>query len=93
LSSDSADAGRAVAPVVTSVKEKWHIETYEETLIFTKKPLYKVKVKKVVDQETVEAQETLRREELDVDTEGRSVVDLIVGKQVKNQKRSKVKQA
>jgi len=51
-----------------------------------------VKVKKVVDQETVEAQET-RREELDVDTEGSVVDGSNSGKTSQNQKRSKVKQA
>jgi len=52
------------------------IETYEETPDIHKEAFVReeVKVKKVVDQETVEAQETLR-EELDVDTEGRLVVD------------------
>jgi len=47
-----------------------------------------------VDQETVEAQETLRREELDVDTEGRSVVDgSNSGENKSKSKKSKVKQA
>jgi len=66
-------AGQLHLVVLTSVKEKWHIETYEETPDIHKEAFVceEVKVKKVVDQETVEAQETLRREELDVDTEGR----------------------
>jgi len=40
----------------------------EETLTFTKAFVREeVKVKKVVEQETVETQETIRREELDIE--------------------------
>ena len=74
-----ADAGRAVDPgaVKFSEGEVARIETYEETADIHKETFVReeVKVKKVVDQETVEAQETLRREELDVDTHGGPVVD------------------
>ena len=73
------DAGRAVAPgsVNFGEGEVARIETYEETADIRKEAFVReeVKVKKVVDHETVEAQETLRREELDVDSEGRPVVD------------------
>jgi stress response protein YsnF len=34
-----------------------------------------VRIRKEVEQDTVEAQETIRREELDVDTQGRPIVD------------------
>ncbi len=74
-----ADAGRAVAPgaVKFSEGEVARIETYEETADIHKEAFVReeVKVTKVVEQETVEAQETLRREELDVDTHGSPVVD------------------
>lgn len=73
------DAVRAVAPssVNFGEGEVARIETYEETADIHKEAFVReeVKVKKVVDQETVEGQETLRREELDIDTDGRPVVD------------------
>ncbi|MBW4608377.1 MAG: DUF2382 domain-containing protein [Hassallia sp. WJT32-NPBG1] len=48
------------------------IELYEETPDIHKETFVReeVRVRKVVDKETVEAQETIRREELDIDTEG-----------------------
>ncbi|MDF5719791.1 MAG: DUF2382 domain-containing protein [Rhizonema sp. PD37] len=48
------------------------IEIYEETPDIRKEAFVReeVRVKKVVDQEMVEAQETIRREELDITTEG-----------------------
>ncbi len=48
------------------------IEVYEETPEIHKEAFVReeVRVKKVVETETVEAQETIRREELDIDTEG-----------------------
>ncbi|MGI8503907.1 MAG: YsnF/AvaK domain-containing protein, partial [Hassallia sp.] len=48
------------------------IELYEETPDIHKEAFVReeVRVRKVVDKETVEAQETIRREELDIDTEG-----------------------
>ncbi|MBW4450546.1 MAG: DUF2382 domain-containing protein [Spirirestis rafaelensis WJT71-NPBG6] len=48
------------------------IELYEETPDIHKEAFIReeVRVRKVVDKETVEAQETIRREELDIDTEG-----------------------
>jgi len=71
------DAGRAVAPGSAAFREgEVAHEIYEERLTFTKKPLCEeVKVTKVVEQETVEAQETLRREELDVDSGSTPIVD------------------
>jgi len=52
------------------------VEIYEETPEIHKEAVREeVRVKKVVEQETVEAQETIRREELDVDAEGLPVVD------------------
>jgi stress response protein YsnF len=52
------------------------MEVYEEVPEFHKEAFVceEVRVSKVVDQETVTAEETLRREELNVDTEGRPVV-------------------
>ena len=72
-----ADAGRAVAPgsVNFGESEVTRVEIYEETPEIHKEAFVReeIKVTKVVDQETVQAQETIRREELDVDTEGRTI--------------------
>jgi uncharacterized protein (TIGR02271 family) len=48
------------------------IEVYEETPDIRKEAFVReeVRIKKVVDHETVEARETIRREELDIDAEG-----------------------
>jgi uncharacterized protein (TIGR02271 family) len=48
------------------------IELYEETPNIRKEAFIReeIHIKKVVDEETVEMQETIRREELDVDTQG-----------------------
>ena len=74
-----ADAGKTVAPgeAVFREGEVAHLEIYEETPDIHKEAFVReeVKVKKVVEQDTVEAQETIRREELDVNTDGRPVVD------------------
>jgi uncharacterized protein (TIGR02271 family) len=53
------------------------MEVYEETPDIRKEAFVReeVSVRKEVDRETVDAEETLRREELDVSTEGRPVVD------------------
>jgi uncharacterized protein (TIGR02271 family) len=53
------------------------VEVYEETPDIRKEAFVReeVTVRKEVDQQTVQAEEQLRREELDVDTEGRPVVD------------------
>lgn len=73
------DAGRAVAPGEANFTEGEiaRMEIYEETPEIRKEAFVReeVRVRKVVDQETVEANETLRREELDIDTEGRPIVD------------------
>ena len=73
------DAGIAVSPgsVNFSGGDVAHIEIYEETPDIRKEAFVReeVKVTKVVEQDTVEAQETLRREELDVDAQGLPVVD------------------
>lgn len=66
------DAGRTVAPGDATFRdgEVAHVEIYEEKPDIHKEAFVReeVKVSKVVDQEVVNAQETLRREELDVDT-------------------------
>ncbi|KAM3100983.1 DUF2382 domain-containing protein [Phormidesmis sp. 146-12] len=53
------------------------VEVYEETPDIRKEAFVReeVTVRKEVDQQTVQAEEQLRREELDVDTDGRPVVD------------------
>ena len=72
-----ADAGRAVAPGTVNFGEGEvaRVEIYEETPDIHKEAFVReeVKVTKVVDQETVEAQETIRREELDIDSQGSNV--------------------
>jgi uncharacterized protein (TIGR02271 family) len=68
------DAGRAVAPGEANFREGEvaRMEIYEETPDIHKEAFVReeVRVKKVVDRDTVEAQETVRREELDVDAPG-----------------------
>ena len=53
------------------------MKVYEETADIHKEAFVReeVKIRKEVEQDTVEAEETLRREELDIDTKGRRVVD------------------
>jgi uncharacterized protein (TIGR02271 family) len=69
-----ADAGRAVAPGEANFREGEvaRVEIYEETADVRKEAFVReeVRVRKVVDHDTVEAQETIRREELDVDAPG-----------------------
>lgn len=66
------DAGRAVSPGTVDFREGEvaRVEMYEETADIHKEAFVReeVNVKKVVDRDTVEAEETLRREELDVNT-------------------------
>ncbi|MEA5566228.1 DUF2382 domain-containing protein [Anabaena sp. UHCC 0399] len=52
------------------------IELYEETPEIRKQAFVReeVRVKKVIEQETVEAQDTIRREELDIDTAGNTTL-------------------
>lgn len=72
------DAGRAVAPGEYDFREGEvaRIEIYEEQPDIHKEAFVReeIRVKKVVDQDTVEVEETVRREELDIDTEGRAVM-------------------
>jgi uncharacterized protein (TIGR02271 family) len=74
-----ADAGKPVSPgaVDFSEGEVAHVDIYEETPDIHKEAFVReeVRVTKVVEQDTVEAQETIRREELDVNTGGLPVVD------------------
>ncbi|MDF5733686.1 MAG: DUF2382 domain-containing protein [Rhizonema sp. PD38] len=73
------NAGQAVAPGTANFREGEvaRLEIHEEVPDIRKEAFVReeVRVTKVVDQETVEAQETIRREELDVNTDGRPVID------------------
>jgi len=75
----STDTGTVVAPSEINFQEGEvaRIEVYEETPEIHKEAFVReeIRVRKVVDQETVEAEETVRREELDIDTEGRPVMN------------------
>ncbi|KAB8318023.1 DUF2382 domain-containing protein [Tolypothrix campylonemoides VB511288] len=68
------DAGTAVNPSELQFQEGEiaRIEIYEETPEIHKEAFVReeVRVRKVVDRDTVEAQETIRREELDINTQG-----------------------
>ncbi|MBD2203994.1 DUF2382 domain-containing protein [Calothrix sp. FACHB-1219] len=68
------DAGHRVAPGEANFREGEvaRVEIYEETPDIRKEAVVReeVRVTKVVEQETSEAQATIRREELDVDTTG-----------------------
>ncbi|MGF2039884.1 MAG: DUF2382 domain-containing protein [Nostoc sp. CmiVER01] len=68
------EAGKVVDPNELKFQEGEvaRIEVYEETPEIRKEAFVReeVRVKKVVERDTVEAHETIRREELDVDTEG-----------------------
>ncbi len=69
-----ADAGRTVSPDAGAFREGEvaHMEIYEETANITKEAFVReeVRVSKVVDHDTVESQEQIRREELDVNAPG-----------------------
>ena len=69
----------AVAPGDAAFQggEVTRVEVYEESPDIRKKTFVReeVRVRKEIDRETVNAEETLRREELKIDTEGRPVVD------------------
>ncbi|WP_193197392.1 DUF2382 domain-containing protein [Nostoc sp. MG11] len=73
------DAGKVVSPETANFREGEvaHMEIYEEVADVRKEAFVReeVRVQKVVDKETVEAQETIRREELDVDTDGTPIVN------------------
>lgn len=68
------DAGRAVDPGTVDFREGEvaRVEVYEETPDIRKEAFVReeVRVRKEVDRQTVDAEETLRKERLDVDTEG-----------------------
>lgn len=71
------DAGQAVSPREADFREGevTRVEIHEETPEIRKEAFVReeVRVTKVVDQETVETQETVRREELDVNAPGHRV--------------------
>ncbi|WP_310423487.1 DUF2382 domain-containing protein [Chamaesiphon sp. VAR_48_metabat_135_sub] len=75
------NSGTVVTPGEANFQagEVARMDVYEEVPEFHKEAFVReeVRVSKVVDQETATAQEQLRREELDVDTEGRPVVNNI----------------
>jgi len=68
-----SDAGTVVSPGTAAFQEGEvaRVEVYEEVPEIHKEAVLReeVRVKKVAEQETVEAQETLRREELDINTQ------------------------
>jgi uncharacterized protein (TIGR02271 family) len=70
--------GRAVAPGEADFREGEvaRMEVYEETADIHKEAVVReeVNIRKEVDRDTVNAEETLRREELDVDVDGNPVV-------------------
>jgi uncharacterized protein (TIGR02271 family) len=72
-------AARPVDPRNASFNdsEVVRMDIYEETPDIHKETVVReeVKVKKVVDRDTATAQEQIRREELDIDTQGRPIVD------------------
>lgn len=74
-----ADAGTAVTPGEANFREGEvaRVEIYEETPDIHKEAFVReeVRVKKVVDHETVDAEETIRREELDVNTDGQATIN------------------
>ncbi|PSB18012.1 DUF2382 domain-containing protein [Phormidesmis priestleyi ULC007] len=71
--------GTAVTPGSATFQEGEvaRMEVYEETPDIHKEAFVReeVRVTKVVDQDTVDAEEQVRREELDIDTQGRPVVE------------------
>jgi len=73
------DAGAVVSPGEVNFQEGEvaRIEVFEETPDIQKEAFVReeVRVRKVVEQDTVEAQETIRREELDINTDGSPVVN------------------
>lgn len=75
----STDTGAVVSSGEANFQagEVARIEVYEETPDIHKEAFVReeVRVRKVVEQDTVEAQETIRREELDVNTAGNPVVN------------------
>ncbi len=76
---NSATSGRAVAPGEANFREGEvaRVEVYEETADIEKQAFVReeVSVRKEVEQDTVEARETIRREELEVETDGDAVIN------------------
>ncbi|NJO49776.1 MAG: DUF2382 domain-containing protein [Leptolyngbyaceae cyanobacterium RM2_2_4] len=77
--SPTANRGTAVTPGTNDFQsgEVMRVDLYEETVDITKQPVVRdeVVIRKEVQQGTVTAEETLRREELDIDTAGRPLID------------------
>ncbi len=75
----STTEGVAVSPDEAQFQsgEVARIEIYEETPEIRKEAFVReeVRVKKIIDKDVVEAQETIRREELDIQTEGNLPLD------------------
>ncbi|AFZ11093.1 hypothetical protein Cri9333_0093 [Crinalium epipsammum PCC 9333] len=73
------DAGVAVNPATVNFgqAETTRIDVYEETADVQKQAFVReeVNVRKEVQQEVVQVEEQVRREELDIDTQGQSVID------------------
>ncbi|MGL5078792.1 MAG: DUF2382 domain-containing protein [Waterburya sp.] len=73
------DAGRVVAPGEASFQEGEvaRLEVYEESADIEKQAFVReeVDIHKEVEKDVVSTQETIRREELDIDTDGDTVVD------------------
>lgn len=73
------DAGTVISPneVAFQEGEIARIEVYEETPEIHKEAFVReeIRVKKVVEHETFNAEETVRREELDIDTEGHPAIN------------------
>ncbi len=73
------DAGVAVDPATVNFgsSETTRLDVYEETADIQKQAFVReeVKVSKEVEQEVVQVEEQVRREELDVDTHGQSIID------------------
>jgi uncharacterized protein (TIGR02271 family) len=74
-----SDMGAVASADATSFQdgEVARIEVYEEVADIRKEPFVReeVQVRKEVDRDTVDAEETLRREELDINTQGKPIVD------------------
>lgn len=63
--------------------EVTRMKVYEETAEIHKEAFVReeIKIRKEVERDTVEAEEMVRREELDIDTNARQVIDKRIGKQ------------
>lgn len=73
------EGARAIAPDAAAFNEGEvaRVEVFEETPDIRKEAFVReeVRVRKEVDRQTVDAEETIRREELDIDTQGNPIVD------------------